>query len=353
MRHTITALSTLVGSSLAFHAAIHPNVRRPLSLNPLFESVAEEAAAPYDIEDSVFDLKQDLIDVAQSLKNEFGALIIDSSAQEKLKNAAMALEKSSEPPVDTSAMVGEWTLLCSTASAEKVKGIDTSKLPFFNADLVKEVRKTLNKSLEVQQVIKSEGYSGIDRVDHVIQYMPPNALSEFVSDLPDFLQSLNINPLEVTKQKVVLIHKAEIESTIPYIKTKLSLQSVVVNVAGKSQSLDPAGADILGINVPFGEILNAGTFETTYMDSNLRISRSKVGPVEQLRVFMRTTPAEEAIVPVEVEVAVVEPIESVESDDREIEAPSDVEEAEFVNEAPVEESDEGEIEAPSDVESED
>lgn len=123
-----------------------------------------------------------------------------------------------------------------------------------------------------------------------------------------------------------------------------------VNVAGKSQILDPAGADILGVNIPFGEFLNSGAFDTTYLDNALRVSRSRVGVVEQLRVFVRSGPL--------MEDPIVEEKPPMQSDEN-IESPSDVEEAEPVSEGIIELSsddrDEGDesVEAPSDVETDD
>ncbi|CAJ1925063.1 unnamed protein product [Cylindrotheca closterium] len=331
----------LAKSAIAFQTVVpHPHQRHAavspffLPQNPLLllQMTMDGGDAPSDMDDSAYDSRQDVLDVARSLKDKFGPLIIDSKAQEKLKSVVKELEKNSEPPIDTKGMIGDWTLLCSTASTNKLMGIDTSNLPFFNAGIVKDIRNTLNKSLVVQQKIKgSPSFSGrgITRVDHVIQYMPPNELSEFSSMLPDALQSLNINPLEVTNQQVVLVHKAEVESTIPFIKTKLALESIVLNIAGKSQYLEPDGADLLGVNVPFGEFLNAGSFETTYLDDELRISRSKVGVVDQLRVFIKVPSTEEVVKEIE---EAVETASMEQASDAAVEqlaamdAPSDVEE---------------------------
>jgi hypothetical protein len=253
--------------------------------------VGEVAA---NLEMSAAIAKEELLELVTELKDKYGILLIDSKAQESFRDAVEKLEGIVDPPTDTSALTGSWTLLCTTTTTKQgISGIDTSKLPFFNEGPLKDIRDTINQSLKVEQVISAGDTSdGIDKIDHVIDYVPPNTLSSVLKNLPDnipdAIKSLNINPLQVSETKVILKHKAEIESVIPVIKTKLSLQSIVVNVAGKSQILDPSGDDVLGINVPFGEYLNAGSFDTTFLDDSVRISRSKVGPVDQIRVFVKT-----------------------------------------------------------------
>lgn len=238
--------------------------------------------------------KQELIETAEKLKDAYGIFLVDSTAKQELKNAVEALENMSEPPTYHSTwkqeMLGDWELVCTTAVS--VEGIDTSKLPFFDAGPLKQIRdsirKTTNKYLTVTQKICSEdGGATIDRIDHVLEYQPPAALRDVLDNLPEQLTSFNINPLQVSKSKLVLIHKATVDEAADRLKIQLSLKGIVLNVAGTSTFLDPSGKDVTSINLPLGEFLNSGSFETTFMDDDLRISRGKQGLVDQLRVFVR------------------------------------------------------------------
>lgn len=299
------------------------------------------------------------------LKATYGVLLIDSKAKASFRDAVEKLENLTESPTDTSLLVGDWTLLCSYSSAfpKKTNIIDTSKIPFFNEGPIKDIKDTLNDSIEVVQRIKfGESSNSIDSIDHIINYTPPNALSSFLKNIPDAIKDLDINPLKVSDTKVILKHKAEVEAVIPLIKTKLSLQSVVVNVAGKSQKLEPSGADVLGINIPFGEFLNAGSFETTVLDESIRVSRSKVGPVEQIRVFVKVDDQE-------VVASVVVVVEEEDDDDDELADNDDDDDDELADDTTIDavvvesddeensnaaddddDSDEVEVEAPSDIE---
>jgi hypothetical protein len=239
--------------------------------------------------------KEKLIATAKRLKSENGVFIVGKQGKRELESAVTELEKISEPPSPTAYLedfLGDWTLLCTTST--DTEGVDTSRLPaFLNKEgplkaIRDSITESVNKYLTVQQRIRSENDDGeIDRVDHVLEYKPPAKLQEVLDNLPEQLTSLNINPLHVSKSKLILVHKAEVVSERP-LKVKLGLKGIILNVAGTSTFLEPDGNDVAGINIPFGEFLQTGTFETTYMDHELRVSRGKLGIVEQLRVFVRT-----------------------------------------------------------------
>ena len=266
--------------------------------------------------------KDNLLSIVQRLNSDQGIFVYDTTAKNELTQAVAELIAVANVPTKEdfeTTFQGDWSLrvtTATTATTTNAGGFQFSKLPsFLNQGPFKDIRETLNRSVRVQQRIRSTTNSTVvDRVDHVIEFQPPDKLMDVLgTNLPDALRSINVNPLEVSKAKVTLVHKATMESVTPKLRTKIALESVickysfyclifpipspiacllpfdVVTVAGTSQLLDPKGADVLGINIPLGEFLNSGTFETTYMDETLRISTGKLGIVEQLRVFTKTS----------------------------------------------------------------
>jgi hypothetical protein len=277
------------GVSLHQHAVKEDTVRK--SNMCLYSTATTSTASDTTMEDSPLRplAKEKLIATAKRLKAENGIFIAGKQGKRELESAVAELEKISEPPSSDDYMedfLGDWTLLCTTATDKE--GLDTSKLPAFLNTIRDSLTDNVNKYLTVQQRIRSENDDGvIDRVDHVLEYKPPAKLQEILDNLPEQLTSLNINPLHVSKSKLVLVHKADVVSESP-LKVKLGLKTIVLNVAGTSTFLEPDGADVAGINIPLGEFLQTGSFETTYMDHELRVSRGKLGIVDQLRVFVRT-----------------------------------------------------------------
>jgi len=165
-----------------------------------------------------------------------------------------------------------------------------------NGKSLNPIQKSLSNSISVTQRIRNDGASDesnngeINRVDNVVEFTPLNTLESIIpteSPLFNLLGNVNVNPLQVKQSKVVLVHKAEVESVAPVLRTKIALTSTILNVAGTSQFFDPEGADVFGVNNILGEFINVGTFDTPFVDGDVRISRTSGPVLEQLRVFVR------------------------------------------------------------------
>lgn len=305
MKQVALLLSLLVNSSFSFapKPTLVPGTCRRTSS---FLLRAAEVDVPSDVESdeettSEFSvdttaLRNELLYTAKSLTEESptGIFLTTPPAMEKFTTAASRLEAITPSMTERQKelLVGEWVLLATSRSlkATNVKvPKEMKKLPF-NLKTPK-LSDSIRDSITVVQSIRSEGEetSEIDRIDNVIQYTPLT-LSDFIPENSPLsaIRNWNVNPLEVSQSKITLVHDAEVESVEPVLRTKLGLKSVVVNVAGKSQYLEPTGADILGLNIPsLGDFANGGSFDSTYVDENVRVSRGTIGFLEEVRVFVR------------------------------------------------------------------
>ena len=272
----------------------------------LFSTLEDETATTSSAS-SVEDAKQNLILVAKNLQKENGLFMVEKTSKKALEAAVKDLEEAvtlASPEEDEAwkplgwpaclpVYQGDWTLLASTAFTDR-DGIDTSNTPGFLKDPLAKIRSTIldvqNKYLVVKQKIKStKDDNVIDRIDVSLELEPPKNLRDVLDNLPEQISGLDINPLAVSKSKVVLVHKATVDSDSA--NTKIQLSSIVLNVAGTSRVLDPNGKDVLGLNIPsLGEFMNSLDFETTFLDEDVRVTRSKVLGFDQLRVFVRSEP---------------------------------------------------------------
>lgn len=255
---------------------------------------------------TVVSSRDNLLSYAEQLNSQSGPFLRDVESMQRLKKKVAELEAVCDAPIlsNVDKMVGDWKLLCTTDSVERREQQQqqqrsrrrTFPLPLLPGFLTKKsldedtsnpFEKNVRESVRVIQRIRRDDNNDnpINRVDNVIEFIPLTWTDVLPFSISDTLN--NLNPLEVTKSKVSLIHTAEVQSVSPVLRTKIVLKSIVVNVAGKSQFLEPQGDDVLGLNVPFGDLANFGSFDTTYVDDTLRISRGKTGFVEQLRVFIR------------------------------------------------------------------
>lgn len=201
--------------------------------------------------DVVGKAKNRVLSLASNVKEDSktGIFIADAGVRSDLKRAVADLEAVCGNPTDRERqlMIGDWTLLCTTNSADG-RGNDDSgakrkkkgpKLPFKLPEL--PFQSKLTKSISVTQRIRcmDEDAVGdakvVDRVDNVIEFTPfADTVGDLLGDGLPFaaaLKDLTVNPLEVKKSKISLIHKAEVQSVTPVLRTKINLQSYVCEYA--------------------------------------------------------------------------------------------------------------------------
>jgi len=271
--------------------------------------------------EEILQSRNKLLALAITLTNNTpsGKFINRPSDKIKLQNAINNLEGlvGSSSQINEKSLLGDWKLICTanlptsdirrrfdtnSSDDKKKKRFPLSPFNKSNKSKLSPLQQSIQNSIQVTQRIRNDGSTGgtgisgeynINRVDNVIEITPLNTLesvllpTELSSPLQNLLGNININPLQVKKTKIVLVHRANIESLQPILRTKIALSSTILNVAGSSSFLEPNGSDILGINNLLGEWLQQGTFDTPYVDENVRISRSS-GPVfETLRVFIK------------------------------------------------------------------
>jgi len=275
------------------------------------------------MDDVITRTRNDVLSTAQSIAADTGLFLTPSSTSssdtdaERLNRIVTELEATSSlssfAERERVLAIGDWKLVCTSTTFSKTSSSKRSRnrrlssfpLPPFFPKLP-TIQDAVRDSISVTQRIRTTATTTkdesnnndttINRVDNIIEYTPPTSLRDI---LPDAKVDININPLEVSGSKVTLVHDAEVESLIPVFRTRIGLTSVVLTIAGTSQYLDPDGSDIFGLNIPsLNDFSNSGTFDTTYVDEHIRISRGKaiqgsngsgatgIGG-ETLRVFVR------------------------------------------------------------------
>jgi len=249
------------------------------------DEASDDAPAAVDAGPEVFSPeKKSLLELCTRLNRDIGSPFVTSRSDKlQVGDAASALETSLNSQATVPAMMGRWKLLCTTNSSA-----NPTTLP----GAARGGTGPLAPRLVVYQQIRPGDSAGdppdaIGRIDNVLAFSPP----ESSGGVADGLLRL-LNPLGVTGTKISLIHAAEVEAEgPPVLRTRIKLRSAVLNVAGTSKVLDVGGEDVFGLNLPglpgMEEFANAGKFDTTYVDGDVRISRGTVGYLDQLRVFVR------------------------------------------------------------------
>jgi hypothetical protein len=160
--------------------------------------------------------------------------------------AADADASASASASSTEMLIGDWRLIA-TANVPVRRGVvgrDGSRPPPPEGtgratNFLDPIRSVIDGSFAVIQRIRNVGGDAstiggtIDRVDNVIEFTPLETVDGLLpKDTPISSSALDrlldiINPLKLTRAKVVLVHSAEVESTRPVLRVKIAWTSSV------------------------------------------------------------------------------------------------------------------------------
>lgn len=225
---------------------------RPTSLLALAASTVDELPSDTTVEnpETLLTSRNRLIALASTLSDNSatGRFISRPADKIKLQQAINELESvsGSMGEKERDLLIGDWSLVVTAnvpnSDVRRRFGNDKKKswfgkgnrsgLSLFGRDglSLDPIQKTLRKSIEVTQRIRDMERDGeIDRVDNVIEYTPLDTFGDLIpKESPlAFLSEVNVNPFQVKKSKVVLVHKAEVESVAPVLRTKIAWTSSV------------------------------------------------------------------------------------------------------------------------------
>ncbi|KAL7452544.1 hypothetical protein ACHAWC_007682 [Mediolabrus comicus] len=232
-------------------------------------------SSKYSDPEAVLQSRNRLIALCRTLTDNSatGKFITRPADKNKFQQAITDLEaisSSSGPTIhDRDMLLGDWTLIA------------TANLPS------SDIRRRMNEKKE-----QNDSSSGSGEKKKGWFNIPKGR-----SGLSSSGNAASLNPIQKSIQKSFQVTQrirndstsSSDESVSPILRTKIAWVSSVLNVAGTSQFFEEDGADVFGLNNLFGEFLNVGSFDTPYVDEDIRVSRSTNGPLlEQLRVFVRS-----------------------------------------------------------------
>mmetsp|Transcript_24929 Transcript_24929/g.30635 ORF Transcript_24929/g.30635 Transcript_24929/m.30635 type:complete len:398 (+) Transcript_24929:118-1311(+) len=305
----------IVASNLLIvpHIVVNGNTARPIIQSRT--SARHLAFSASTSSSTIAAAKQRVLSVAERCRSNSssGVFLTNESDRRDLKKSVAELEAVCGLPTSEyrDLMIGDWELLTTTNSNSggitmqendnEDEDKDSGNPLLFGLSIARKIRQKKNpledfarQNLNVSQRIRTMGDDGkeIDRIDNVVEFLPidtekANSAAEPLRTLLKAIDSLPLNPLQISGAKISLVHEASVQSITPVLRTRIGLQSIVATVAGDSQYLDPDGADIFGVNTGIGSMFNGGSFDTTYVDEDIRVSRGSIGFLDELRVFIR------------------------------------------------------------------